>query len=537
MRNAIPFGLWAFVLSVASAIPLGWHSTPVEREVTALTQRLAIVRALDVLALTPAQQMTLLPLITAQVDAQNAIRDAQVKAQPDMEQAMLGLRAALLDNNGVPDRVKRAVSVAEVPYYGAARKLGTAQLDRAASVWALLTTAQGARLRRGFTTDAQWLTATASQVSVPRKDVPRGLRWIYTQYGLRGEELDSAVEFGKPIVIRWRQQPEPLTTEQTREFVQQLIALPDKGILTPEPDQDAQRSILYHLLTQKTLHYLTGKTPLPPIDDAETLAVKTATDDVRVLNLANSLYLTPEQMKGLIDITRRAKVEYDAVQTQRADWFRRVLPIVQAQLELAERKQAPDPALGERYAACRQELTTLAAAPEKLDRGYLPEVKTLLTANQLDMVGNFVPCIIPVQSLTNPERIGQVIDRGGMERTLGAIRTLPEEKVPAAVTSLQRTVAEDFRRHHYSDGNVQQAVAQVPRVVAEARALDDAEFALQKCTLADRISVPAIAPVTGRAIDDRLVYYLLSPNLIPVLEARTAIADTVCAPCASSVEE
>jgi len=525
MRAAILFCLCLFVTTVVLAQPIGRQRSPEEREALAFTHRLAVLHALAALDLTEAQKGQLPAILRPCVSDTIAIREAQAKVQPRVEQAMQDLRAAVLANNGVPDKVKVAVRTAEAPYKVLAKRQEIQQPDVAAKVWALLTTAQGARLRRGvgdeFTvlTDAEWMQSVLPSITVPRKDVDLKLGRLYFRYGLRGDEIKRAVEFGRPIVANRQQRA--LTPKQRQEFFSQLIALPENGVLSEKPDRFTERLIIRLLLDQITLHYLTGEVPLPPVDDPETTAVTGSVNDIRVLNLTNSLYLTEEQMTALAALQRGANDEYARVEERRVALDRQSLPVLRQLIAAAERGQA-DPALQVQYQAYRKARTSLQAEEGQIDARYQPRVKGLLTENQLAMAGNFIPCVVPVQSLTNPERIGQAVDNTGTERALERIRTLPEVRVPEAIERLQGRVELAFKNKNYREDRIKDVLAEVPKVAADARAMDDVEFKLKKGELAEQISVPAKKPATGRALDMRLVNYLLSPNLIPMLDNRVA---------------
>jgi hypothetical protein len=521
MRAAVLFCL-CLIAAVALSQPIGRERSAEEREASALAHRLAVLRALNALELTGGQQQQLLTILRPRVADAMAIREAQVEAQPQVEQAMQSLRAAVLANNGVPDSVKAGVHRAQAPYKVPEKRLELRQPDDAAKVWALLTTAQGARLRRGLSdefsvqTDAEWMQSVLPSITVPRNNVERALRWLYMGYGLRGEEIARAMAFGKPIVAKWQQQP-ALSPRQRQQFLRELVALPVKGVLSEQPERSTERAILYLLLTQQTLYYLTGEVPLPPFDSPETPALVATVNDIRVLNLTNSLYLTEEQITALAALERGAGEEYAGIEARRLALDRQALPMLRQLVAVPA-----DPALQAQYAAYRKERVALLAEDARIDRRYLPQVKDLLTENQLAMVGNFIPCVVPVQSLTNPERIGQAVDNSGTERALERIRALPAARVPEAVERLQARVETAFKLKHYREEQFRDVLAQVPAVAAEARAMDETEFKLKKCDLAEQISVPERGPATGRALDGRLVQYLLSPNLIPILEKHVA---------------
>jgi len=499
------------ILTVASlAAPLGKSISPEEREASALNHRQSVIRMLAALELNEAQQANLLPILRAQVTAMSAIRDAKIKAQPSMEQAMQNLRQAVFVNNGVADKVRNAVYAAEDPYTVPYYQLLDDQEGRVEAIWVMLATTQGACLRRGGSTEDEWKQSVLGAITTPRNDPARALRWLYNRYGLRDAEVERAVEFGRPIITKWQEQPDLDTPQRKLAYLHDLLALPQQGLLNEKPDDDTENSILYFLLTQKTLHYLTGEAPLPPIENDETETVRTLTADVQVMNMLNSLYLTDGQMTALLDLNRQAKARFDRTEAERVAICRSLLPILRQIVETTERKQTISPAMDAVYAGCKNAFNLLNADDAQVNRDGLAELKRLLTLNQLAMASSFVPCTVPVQSLAK--------DNSGMERELAEIRAVPEADVEQATARLQERMKKDFRSKHYGEEVIIAAVASVPTVVADASAMADAEFALKKSVLAKGLSMPVVRPVYGEALDDRLIDFLLSPNLIPILE-------------------
>ena len=321
----------------------------------------------------------------------------------------------------------------------------------------------------------------------------------------------------------WSQLTAQQTRGQQRTYLRRLIsALPESGLLTSKLEPAMERTIADDLLSGETLHLLDPTKPEPSDERGETAQQAATITDIRVLNLVNSLYLLPEQMKSLVTIEGKAQADYQAIAAQRRT--------IAAQ-SITPQKQLRDNYLAgtqpNSYAAAQLtnleiQSQALRKLEQKLDSDYMAQVRGVLTDNQLTMVANFIPCTVPVQSLTNPERIGEVSNTSGIEKTLAKLRTLPPDKLQQAEDKLSAKITMAFQKKKYRDAQIQGILTLVPVVVKQARAMDDATFELKKGELAQMISVPEKEPAAGKALDERLVTYLCSPNLIPIFTERAA---------------
>ena len=240
--------------------------------------------------------------------------------------------------------------------------------------------------------------------------------------------------------------------------------------------------------------------------------------DIRVMNLVNTLYLTPEQSRAITALIGRSETEWAALEQRFTEQARRALPALEQMAANGGAKPARvrrEPALFTRQRAA------LLRESRGLNERYLAELKQILTPNQISMVANFVPCTVPVKSLTHPERVGQVNDNTGLERALDRIRGMPPRAVGRATENLERAVAAHFKKKRYDDGAIQKVLERVPEVVQSARRMDEAEYKLKRSELAEQLAVPARI-AEGRELDRRIVTYLLSPNLAPLLQPQVA---------------
>lgn len=528
--RALLLGCMLLLLGLcAFARPLSQPLASDEREALALMHEIECYRAMSSLDLTAAQQAALLPILTAYVDELIAAREAKAKAQPALLPAMENLRKAVLANNGVADEIKGAVYRAEAPYKIIEERMERETPQRVAQVWALLTTAQGARLRRigrlGEIDDKAFIAAMATRLNRRMKDTQRQLNLLYRAYGLYGDEIPKAAEFGKPILEAWQQLPADQAEAQRGDVMNRLLALPDTGILQSKPDDAIERLISLAVLTQKSLHYLNPKVPLPPVESVESPQVQATVADIRVLNLVNTLYLTPEQTRELLAMQNQARAEYDVLYAKQLDGIRASLPLLRQVRDAWTAGKQPALALREQMKALEGKRQEYAAADKAIDVKYLGQLKELLTDNQVTMIANFVPCTVPVQSLTNPERVGQADSTNGIEKALERIRKAPDDKLPKMTERLQAGIRYAFERKRYKDEQIKSVLEKVPGIVADIRVMEDAEFELKKKEIAESLAVPAHI-ADGRELDTRILTYLLAPNLTPILQRRSASQTT-----------
>jgi len=518
-----------FVLLLLSAAvgvlarPMGIDASNDERMSAFYTHELDVARTLATLSLTPAQKQTLLPIISASANEIIAIHDAKVKAQPELEQAMTKLRAAVLANKDVPEEVKRAVRNAEGSYKKLSDKHDKSLYENAQKVWAILTTAQGAQLRRlphapvGYESDDAWVKLEAKKLHPAPRDLDKTLTSIYNSYGLTAGEIIRASTVGKPVLQEWSALAPKVAKGQQEAYLRRMIALPEQGILTPKPEPEVEKTIGANLLSQETMHLLDATVPEPPSDDMETPQYKATVTDIHVLNLVNVLNLTLDQMKALVPIETKAKDEYAKIELQRSDIAKRSLPVLQQLRDGFSKGTPPDTNLTSLLGSLENERKQLHKQEAALDQSYMTDIAKLLTEAQVAVVSRFNPGTIPA----NPAKPESKYSK--METALTNIRTVPEAQLPDAIAKLKTQVEDTFKRNkHFRPEEIAAVQGKVPDVVSRARAFDDTEFKLRKTDLAKELSVPEKAPAEGKKLNDRYVTYLCSPNLIPILTDRSA---------------
>lgn len=357
-------------------------------------------------------------------------------------------------------------------------------------------------------------SAVIANNGVP-EEIKQGVRNAQKPYKSMEEKLEKATP--KRAEQIWNL----LTVEQKQIAASQGIIARKRNLnsylASPEFNEKAEKLILNNLMNQTALSNFdhNWKIDQPQVNQSPKL--KSMLADIRVMNLVNSMYLTPEQTKKLIPLIKDAQSDYLAarvkeslIQREAIDNQRKILEttVFNTKKNLTAENQV--------LIKSKRDLQALS---KSLDDKYLPKLQTILTSNQIVMAANFVPCIVPVQSLTNPERIGQADGNSKFEKSLERIRTAPPAKIQTMTSRLQTQTAELWAKKKHPKYEIDAVIAQIPSVIEKARNMDDAEFALKKCELAQIIAVPAKI-AQGAGLDKRITEYLLSPNLAPILESR-----------------
>lgn len=184
--------------------------------------------------------------------------------------------------------------------------------------------------------------------------------------------------------------------------------------------------------------------PVPFYDEPP--ALRSCIEDIRVLNLVNALYLTPEQAAKMLPLIEKAATARENARKEMADLARRLLPNLR---DLDRSLAGGSPALRERMGILweyARERWDIVNARHEIDEACLEEMKAILTPNQGSVIADFVPCVVPARSLTNPERVGQVGDNTSLERALDRSRNLPDRAVPRFTAKLKERIAVHLRR-------------------------------------------------------------------------------------------
>jgi hypothetical protein len=244
---------------------------------------------------------------------------------------------------------------------------------------------------------------------------------------------------------------------------------------------------------------------------------------IHSLNLINHLYLTKDQSRTLLDLARQNKALEDSSENSLKgikESYVRALETLRNEL-----LTTPDPRPDVKN-VFHTEKSRVEAIRENYEKGIdtlVAGARQALSENQLVIISEYKPCLIPVKNLSDPSRIGQASDHGGAVRLLDKAREMPEKKYNANKTKMLQRLMEKLSRHFESE-EIPGLMETVSKTLDEARAMSDADYELKKGDLAKRISPKDMEPRKGKALSNAIAKFLLNPQAIPILERKLAEA-------------
>jgi hypothetical protein len=544
---------------VVAAAPCA-QAAPLEAQMRTLNTLMAEVNTWNLvneLDLSPAQMQALLPAARELRSEGEAIEAEQTRSVAEFDRAIRVLRQELLANNGVSDQAKAGVARAEGGWRELENKSEERAPQRCRIVQQTLTPEQlevvatyrpgaalgAAKLARrgapGALARAEEVLTRARQATPEQlEQAPQRLRQMLPpgRPGIPPARLREVAGQIRGIVMEARAMSDSDFAGRKAELAQRLVdLLPQTGAPGARPGRhakgaDLERKIGDMLLTPALATVLEAKLGIAQPGPFKAPAyypedVADAVNDVRLLNLVNSLYLSPDQMKALSAIISRAEAAREAARPQTEVVLGDLIALAtHARDELAAGGLSAQTLERARAEAARG--MEEKRAHETRMAQYVAEVKGVLNENQICLVSEFIPCLIPIKNLTNPERIGQAQNTQGAERMLAQARAASEEQIAAMMPRAQERLEALLRHKHLPAAEIEAKVAELPRVLAEARAMSDTEFELKKTELVKRVAPPEPTAVEGPALDQRIAQYLLAANLLPIFEQRIAAPGT-----------
>jgi hypothetical protein len=250
-----------------------------------------------------------------------------------------------------------------------------------------------------------------------------------------------------------------------------------------------------------------------------------------ILNLLNALYLTDTQMRDLLAVAREAKEirahylsQLEAVDTE----------ALQAFAQLKEELQEED-FVSTEIERCAAKLNH---QKKELRYQYLQDMDNLenkithiLTDNQLYIIDEFKPCLIPPKDLKSPTRAGQADSSSHLEKMLTRIREIPEETFNQRIVQLLEKHISRIQMHFgpMTDAEIEEEKRRVLTILEEARSMSDLDFALNKENLAKKLKPLDEYEVLRKELDKegkkrghlgKTGKIFLSGEIIPLLEER-----------------
>jgi hypothetical protein len=362
-------------------------------------------------------------------------------------------------------------------------------------------------LNVGFTPETERRTAVASAKG---KNLSK---WLADSIAPLAEEAEKilteeqcsvaaqmhSAELGS--VLRTRLSPSPLSRKQSDRIFDPVVKIREELAAIIRAEYGEITPLGRFLLNPALVSVLERKlglppSPIQPLVDSEFVelerTVKTLRADINMLNLINGLHLTPEQLKRLHEIATVAN-GYMAEEPSTVDpaVFNELVNALQRMKQLLQNGHDVPIALLARAGQLARQAGLLAkpnSQPVRL-RELAQQVLAILTEEQKQVLADYKPCLIPPKNLRDPVRVGQAPSNTGYIRALERMRQIP----PAIYARRKAQLVEGLAKQIEANGGAyppeerDEFIRRLTDLIDRARALSDADFALQAEKLADEL--------------------------------------------------
>lgn len=258
---------------------------------------------------------------------------------------------------------------------------------------------------------------------------------------------------------------------------------------------------------------------LPELSKEEVEKNEEMRREIRLLNLINGLDLTLKQMEIVLvnaKENQRMNDQFEKVLLNREEEMEAALEEIR--LYLRENKEIPSQAV-QQYHRLDREIREARLKIQEEMKDLAKKIEESLEPHQIYQLQEFVPCIIPPKG---EKRIGQAKGYKGLTGGLERVRRIPSRIYKQRRDEIVRRTLAGLKLHapFFSDLDEEEMKRHIELIYDEVRNLGDAEFEIQKERLAEDLVSPFKPEVPSNNLTRKIALFLLSPEVIPVLEAR-----------------
>ena len=267
----------------------------------------------------------------------------------------------------------------------------------------------------------------------------------------------------------------------------------------------------------------------PRVEEREIFAaVHELRKEITLYNLINGLYLSQDQIVQMLGLLRKVEGVRGEYEEKTISQARQVEEVLKGIRECVARDEEINGELVREFHSAKKGMENVKEEFHKKMISYQDEIKGILNENQIALIEEFRPCIIPPRDTWDSARVGQASDYTRMgERLLTRIREMDERVYQRRKSPLIERHIERVERHRgaFSDEERAEEEWRVADILARARELSDVDFEAQKGNLAREFRGPHEKAIQSRHHRrrgdlDKVAIFLLDPQLIPILEKR-----------------
>ncbi|MDQ7822871.1 MAG: hypothetical protein RDV48_08770 [Candidatus Eremiobacteraeota bacterium] len=248
-------------------------------------------------------------------------------------------------------------------------------------------------------------------------------------------------------------------------------------------------------------------------------------DEVQIGNLLTGLYLTSEQVAKIAPLSAEAEREREHFAQVKEEFARESLPVLKNLRDEVMRTGDASEETKRLHNVIKSRFDREEEAYRDTMKSLNGKVQALLTDNQRIIVAEYKPCLIPVKSISNPERIGQSGDNEGAVKLLTRARELPEQALHRMKEKAAARIQKKLKKE-IPEKEIPAFMESISQTIDKARAMSDDEFELRKGELAAKLMPPSKHEDPEKALFFKVDRFLLNPRFAAVAAMKAPHAGT-----------
>jgi hypothetical protein len=207
-------------------------------------------------------------------------------------------------------------------------------------------------------------------------------------------------------------------------------------------------------------------------------------DEIKAINMINSLYLSPEQKAKLVKIGADAEKKSQVCEMSIDECEKSVVPFLGEMKKELVRGPQLSPGLAKRWGEIRDKTDTAMKANLQAQKEAVQKAIGVLSDNQKILVRQYTPCIVPVKSLREPDRVGQAANTEIAVKVLERARQVPDDRWSDA----KKVMTGKFREKmalKVPEEELPGLAEKFGQSLEKARSLSPQDFEIQKDGLAE----------------------------------------------------
>lgn len=242
--------------------------------------------------------------------------------------------------------------------------------------------------------------------------------------------------------------------------------------------------------------------------------------EIQILNLINGLYLSSAQMEFLIKQakkTQELRENFLEEYQKYSDELNEILKELKG--ELIENTAEVSEDIAKKVHQLNHKILKLKVDYEEEMDNIIQQVKNNLSGNQIYIIEEFKPCLIPPKG---PLRVGQAGSSKAGLKQLERIREIPEHIYSVKKDEIAGRFLEKILLYKPKGQEIDEEEARnkILSIFDEARALSDLDFELKKEKLAAQLKEDILPEIKTIDVDTKIEHFLLNPSVIPILEEK-----------------